>query len=482
MSKTLKQQTAHAIVWSFADKFGQQLLNLITGIILARFFLSPEDYGLIGLIAVFNALGYILIDSGFSNALIRKKEVSQIELSSVFYFNIVIAIVVYCILFFCAPFVARFYEQPILTSLIRVITLSIPLSSLAIMQSTLLVKSLNFKFLAQSNLFAILCSGALSIFFAFQGFGVWVLVFQVLMNIVFRNIYLWLRNSWKPTWKYSRTSIKELWSYSSKLLIASTIKVIFDNIYALLIGKIYTIKQAGYYTQANKYSGLPYLTMSSAIQSVAYPVMSQVSHDQERLKHVFRKVMRISAFTFFPVLLGMAAIAEPLIHTLLSEKWQAIVPYMQVLCIGYAFLSISAINLNIFYIKGVSSKVLLFYLIHFVLIAISILIALLYDDIMALAIGWSIASILYSIILSVYAGQYYMKYSCWEQIKDIAPYLILAAIMAVGVYSLSFYIDNSAILLAAQIIIGGAFYLGASYILGSKIIRDTFDFVLKRKI
>ena len=481
MSKTLKEKTANSIIWNFIDKFGQQGVSLIVWVILARFFLTPSDYALIGMTLIFIALGNIITDSGFSNALIRKQNITQTDLSSVFYFNIALSVSFYLLVFFSAPLLALYFNQPVLTNLVRVVAICIPLNSLAIVQATLLSKALNFKYIACINLIAFFCSGILSLFLAWQGFGVWVLAIQSLTFNTVRSASLWYINSWRPIATFRMQSIKELWSYSSKLLLSSVINAIFNHIYVFFIGKIYPLKDTGYYTQANKYSELSYLTIASAIQSVVYPAMASIGeHDSEALKKALRKTVRVSAFVILPIMLGLIAIAEPFIHTLLSTKWLPIVPYLQILCVGYLFLGMTIYYNNILFVKGLSSIYLKFIIIYRASTLLSIVLTMHYG-IVAMLSAWSIVAILYSLSLMIYVGKE-INYTLIEQLKDMIPYFILALLMGVGVFLFSFLIENHVVLLCAQVIVGASFYLGTTYLLGSKVFREAIEMVKNKTI
>ena len=481
MSKTLKEKTANSIIWNFIDRFGQQGLSLIVMIILARYFLSPSDYALIGMIFIFSALGPILTDSGFSNALIRKQNVSQTDLSSVFYFNVVLSVSFYVLVFFTAPFFALYFEQPLLTNLARIMALCIPINALALVQITLLSKDLKFKYIASTNLIGFLCSGSLSLFLAWQGLGVWVLVIQPLTYQIVRNICLWSISSWRPDAVYSMQSIKELWTYSSKLLLSSVINAIFNNIYVFFIGIIYPVNETGYYSQANKYAELSYLTIASAIQAVVYPAMASIgASDPEALKKALRKTVRVSAFVILPIMLGLIATAEPFIHTLLSTKWLPIVPYLQILCVGYLFLGMTVYYNNILFIKGLPSVYLKFVIIYRASILFSIVCTMHYG-IVAMLEAWSIVAILYSLSLMIYIGKK-INYTIVEQLKDVLPYFALALCMGIGVFLFTFLIENHVVLLFTQVIVGAAFYLGTNYLLGSKVLREAIEMVKNKTV
>ena len=481
MSKTLKQKTANNIVWSFIDKFGQQALFMLLAIVLMRFFLSPRDYALFGMIAIIYTLGGYLVDSGFSNAIIRKKDITQADLSSVFYFNIVISILLYVLIFFCAPFFALYFNQPILTKLARSLALCIPINAFALVQGTLLSKSLKFKNIVLINLIALVCSGSLSLFLAWKGLGVWVLVIQQMVYYFMRSICLWIFNTWRPSIVYSMNSIKNLWSYSSRLLFSAIITVIFNNIYVFFIGKIYPLKETGYYTQANKYSELSGNTIMAAIQTVVFSTMATIGeHDTEKLKKALRKTVRVSAFVFLPIMVGLIATAEPLIHTILDIKWLPIVPFMQILCVGYIFLGLTSSYNNILFVKGLSSALLKINILYRVFILLSIVLTM-HQGIVAMLVAWSIVAILYSLFLMIYVGRK-INYTLLEQVKDILPYFVLALLMGAGVFLFTFLIENHVVLFLVQLFVGAVFYIGATYLFGSKVFQEMIEMVKSRTV
>ena len=479
MAKTLKQQTANAIVWNFIDKFGQQALAFVVWVILSRYFLSSGDYGLIGMLAIFIALSNVLLDSGFSWALIRKQHVSQADLCSVFYCNISISICLYLILFFCAPFIANFYNQPILVPLCRVSSLVFLINSTSLIQLALLTRETDFKHITIANGVGLSCSIIVSFILAFSGCGVWVLVFQNIAFCFVRNIFLWIFSSWRPSLVFDIKSIRGLWGFSSKVIITGILNNLFGNVYALIIGKLYYLKDVGYYTQGSRLPDLSVNAIYGALQSATYPILSKVKDDSERLKRAFRKVIRVTSFVSFPVLFGLAAIASPLVHTLLTEKWAPSIPYIQKLCIAGAFLPLVGTSINILYVKGLSTKVLILEIIRKTLILLCILLTIRLS-IDALVNGLVIAHIVGFFVGAAIAGKQ-IAYKIREQIKDIIPYFVLASLMACAVYMLSYYIQNQLYLLIIQIVSGCIIYLGATYLLGSKIFRDVLKLLRKQE-
>jgi len=356
--------------------------------------------------------------------------------------------------------------------------LAIPLHSLSLVQITLFTKAIDFKRLASSNIMALVCSGTLSLLLAWKGYGVWVLVIQPLSIIFVKNICLWSLSSWRPTLVYSKNSIKDLWKYSSKLLAASTLNIIFKNIYAFLIGKYYLMEDAGYYSQANKYSEISYFTIIPSINSAVYPAMANL--DENSLKNAFRKTFRVSSFVFFPVMLGLIATAEPLMLTVFGTKWVPIIPYFKVLCAGYLFLGMNSLSSTILFIKGKTSTLFKFNLGYNVALLLGIVITI-RINVFYMAISWSVISALYTIVYTAYVKKM-LQYTLLELLKDIMPYFTLAFVMGAGVYALSFLIHNHFILLGAQVAAGAAFYLGATYLLGSKVFREVVEIIKNKTI
>jgi O-antigen/teichoic acid export membrane protein len=479
MAKTLKEKTAHAIVWTFVDKFGQQVLSFILSVILARFFLSPDDYGLMGMIAIFIVLGGILLDSGFFHTLVRQKDVTQSDLSTVFYFNVTAGILLYVLLYFIAPVIAGFYDQPQLVALCRMAGLAFIINAFVLPQSVTLTRALKFNTIAKLNLFALLCSASISLVLAFNGFGVWVLVLQSLSFIIIRNITYWIANPWYPSRVFDRKRFRSLWSFSAKILTTGILNAVFNNLYALLIGRFYMVRDVGYYSQADKLVFLSAASISGGLQTATYPVLAQIGHEEDRLKRAIRKMMRVTAFVAFPSLFGLAATASPLIHTLLSDKWISAVPYVQKLAVAWAFVLFTNLHINVFYVKGLAGTSLR---VEFVKKGIILLSALctIGLDLSLLVTGLMAAHLIGFMLSAVVLGRK-AGYPVAEQLKDIYPYLCVATVMAMGVYSLSLFFEDSWRLLLGQILLGASFYLGAVYILGSKVLQEVLELMKRKK-
>ncbi|MDR0295222.1 MAG: lipopolysaccharide biosynthesis protein [Prevotellaceae bacterium] len=478
MEKTLKQKTAQALIWTLIDRFGQQMLAFAVGLVLARFYLSPDDYGLMGMIAIFTALGAILLDSGFSNALVRKKEISQADLSSVFYFNLGAGIVLYILLFFAAPFIADFYHQPRLITITRVAALPFLINPFTLIQWVNLTRDLNFKVITISGFIALFCSAAVGLSLAMNGFGVWALVYQHITFLLVRAVCFWLYTSWHPSWLFDKQCIKELWKFSSNILMINVLHALFYNLYVALVGRFYPLRDVGYYAQADKFSALSAGSLSTALQTATYPILAKIGDDEERFQRAIRKIMRVSAFIVLPALFGLSAAAEPLVQLLLTDKWAAIVPYLQKLAIAWVFIVFMNLHNNMLYVRNKARTALYLECGKKSLILLCALIAIPLN--LSIAVTCLLAAHLVGFIVSAIVVAKQANYSILCQLKDIFPYFCIAATMATGVYCLSFCFDNNLMLIAVQLVGGTLFYLGAAYLLGSKVLREVMG-VLKIK-
>ncbi|MDR2563159.1 MAG: lipopolysaccharide biosynthesis protein [Prevotellaceae bacterium] len=478
MAKTLKEKTAGALMWTISDRFGQQSLQFALSVILTRFFLSPEDFGLMAMLTIFIAMGMILSDGGLSTALIRKKEVSQTELSSVFYVNVAAGILMYSVLFVAAPFIAAFYAQPQLTLLCRVASIPFVLNSFAVVQTVNLTRELNFKQIAKINFIALICSAAISLLSAANGMGVWTFVFQNVSYSAVRNMCYWIHRSWRPSLVFSMSDVKALWKFSRNILATYTLNVIFFHMYSLLAGKFYKLHDVGYYSQADKLTSLGASSLSSGLQAAVYPVLSQIGNDEERLQRATRKAVRVTAFVTFPAMLGLAVTADSLVTVLLTDKWASIVPYIRILSIGWIALVFTALHLSVFYTKGLGETSLKLELVKkgIILICAVFTVRL---SLFAMVTGLAAAHLAGFVISSVTLGRK-MGYLIIDQIKDIFPYLCIALLMSAGVYGLTYLIDSKVLLLLLQVTSGAAFYIASVHLLGSKIFKEMLELIKKR--
>lgn len=457
---SLKQKTVSGLSWSFIDQIGNQGISFIVGIILARL-LTPREFGLIGMITVFIALSESFINSGFSDALIRKKDCTDTDYSTIFYFNLIVGLLFAVILYISAPAIAVFFNESELTSIVRVMSIVLIIDSLTIIQRTILTKRIDFKLQTRISIIASIGSGVIAIIMAFNNYGVWSLVAQRISRQALNSFFLWLWNNWKPKFIFSRKSFKELFSFGNKLLISGLISTLYQNIYYLIIGKFYTTATLGYYTKANDFKRVPSEGLNGIISRVSYPVLSTLQDDKMRLKQNFQKLLRSTVFITFILMLGMAAIAEPMIITLIGEQWRQSIIYLQLLCYVGMMYPLHALNLNMLKVLGRSDLFLKLEIIKKIL-AIPIIIIGIYWGVEVLIIGMIINSQIAYFLNSYWSGRF-IDYSTMEQVKDIAPSFILAFSLSVAVYLLGLFLPFTSVWsLAIQICFGAIFVFIAS--------------------
>lgn len=476
---TLKNQTIKGLFWSSVERFSVQGVQFLIGIVLARILL-PSDYGLIGMIAIFLSLSQALIDSGFSQALIQKKETSEKDYNTVFHFNFIIAVVVYGLLFILAEPIAVFYKEPVLVNLVRVIGLNIIFSSLSIVQIAKLSKSLDFKLQTKATLTSVIISGGVGIYLAFSNWGVWALVVQGLLRSSINTVLLFILTRWRPKFIFSKESFKTLFSFGSKLLLSGLLNAIFNNIYLIIIGKFYNVKELGYYTRANQFQQLPSETITVILQRVTFPVLSSIQNEQKKLENYYKKFIRFSAFIIFPIMIGLVVIASPLIKVVLTDKWVSAVPFLQLLCFVGILYPIQVINLNVLKVKGRSDLFLKLEIYKKILILLAIVTTFSFG-IKALIIGQIICS-----FISLYINTYYTKklinYSFFNQIKDLLPILLASIFMGIIIFGLIFYIHSNSLKLISSLLVGPISYYLISYLFKFEEINELNKLFTKKKL
>lgn len=459
----LKQKTVSGFIWSFADNFANQGLLFIIGIILARL-LTPKEFGLIGMITIFIAVSESFINSGFSQALIRKKECTETDLSTVFYFNLAVGVFCSASLALAAPLISSFFDEPQLTNLIRVLGLVLIIDALTLVQRTTLTRRIDFKLQTKISVISIIFSGALGITMAYTGFGVWSLVAKTLSQKGMNSFLLWIWNRWKPLFIFSKRSFNELFSFGSKLLLSGLIDTIYRNIYLLIIGKYFSAQELGYYTRADQFKNLPSKNINGIISRVSYPVLSQIQNNPEKLKKGYKKIIKSTMFISFVLMSGMAAMAEPMVITFIGEKWRPSILYLQLLCFVGALFPLQALNLNMLKVKGRSDMFLNLELIKKVLAVPTIIIGIIWG-IKIMILGMWLNSIIAYYLNSFYSGRL-ISYPIKEQVIDILPGLLLALSMGITVYlSGRFLPADYFVKLIVQVILGILMVLGMGEVL-----------------
>ena len=432
-------------------------------IIMARI-LTPEDYGLVGMLAIFIAVSQSLIDSGFSQALIRKQDRSEIDNSTVFYFNIGVGIILYLLLFICAPLIASFYNEPQLTPITRVIGLSLVFNSLAVVQRALLTVRLDFKTQAKATFVGAILSGTIGITMAYTGFRVWAIVWQQISNLATITILLWVLSHWKPVWAYSWKSFKELFGFGSKLLASGLLDTIFKNLYLIVIGKFFKASDLGFYTRAHQFTDFASSNITGIFQRVTYPVLCTIQNDDARLRDVYRRLLKTSAFIIFPLMTGLAAVAKPMVISFLTEKWLFSAVLIQILCFSQMWYPVHAINLNLLQVKGRSDLFLKLEIIKKI-ITVIILCITLPIGLIPMCIGLIINSLIALAINTHYTGKL-ISLGFFRQMNDLLPTLSLSLATGAIVYATVTYIPmESWLSLSIGVIEGILLYVGVAKLL-----------------
>ncbi|HIF9263985.1 TPA: lipopolysaccharide biosynthesis protein [Photobacterium damselae] len=399
----LKQKTTNGLKWSAIERIATQAIQLIIMLILGRM-LGPEAFGLVGMLAIFIAISQTFVDSGFSSALIRKQDRSEADYATTFYFNIVVSLSCYVLLFICAPYIADFYHQPELINLTRVLSFVILANAFSIVQRTRLTVEMDFKTQAKASLLSVFISASVALCLGFLNFGVWALVGQTLAFAFFNTVFLNIFNPWYPLCGFSKKSFYQLFGFSSKLLISALIDTIYNNIYQIIIGKLYSTSQLGLFTQAKNLSSLPVFALTGILQRVIYPMMSHIQDDQQALDKAYLLTLRLAAAVIFPLIIGLGLISKPLLSLILGQEWQSAAELMTILCLGYMLYPIHAINLNLLQVKGRSDLFLRLEIIKKVIITI-VLVFTIPMGIKAICIGMAIQSYLVLIVNTYYTGK-----------------------------------------------------------------------------
>ncbi len=475
--ESLKIKTIKGVAWSGIERFSVQGVQFLVMLLIARL-LDPKDFGLIGMLTIFIAVSDSLIESGFSQALIRKQDRSDIDNSTVFYFNIVVSAIIYALLFVVAPWVADFYKEPQLTLLMRVLCLIVVINSFAVVQRSLYTAKIDFKTQARASFISALLSGGVGLIFAYCEYGVWTLVWQQLSRAFINNILLWVYSSWYPRLIYSWKSFKELFTFGSKLMVSGLIDTIYRNIYQIIIGKMFSASSLGYYTQANQISTLPSSNINGIIGSVTYPVLSSIQNDDDRLAVNYRKLLRVSAFIVFPLMSGLAAIAYPLINVVLGEKWKETATLLIPISFAMMWYPVHAINLNLLKVKGRSDLFLKLEIIKKVL-GLGVLLATFPFGLVVMCYGKILGS-LFSLIVNTYYTGKLIKVGFWTQMRDLSGTLFLSLSMFLLVYGVTLLVSNLWYQLTLGVIFGVSFFLILSYVLQLKEIDYIKSLIIRK--
>lgn len=476
--ESLRSKTKKGLYWKMGSNLANTGMAFIFSIILARL-LAPDAYGVIGMLGVFMAIVGVFIDCGFSQALITKQDRTQVDFSTEFWFNIVVGLVGYSVLFIASPFIAKFYNMPILSPILRVIGLQVVINSLCVVQGSQFAIRLDFKTPAKLSVVSQITTGVIGILLAYLGWGVWALVFQSMTGCVLNAILLWVIVGWRPSRVFSKESFKYQWNYGSKILGASLIQQVYDNLYPLVIGKFFSSKALGLYSRAQGFASLPSSNISGVLGSVTMPVLSKINNDMPRLTSVYRRMIKTAAFIVFPMMLGLAAVADPLIKVLLNAQWYPCIPYLQLLCIAMIWQPISYIHLSILKVAQRTDVVLKLEIIKRIAGITSIACSVPFG-----VIGMCKAYILLYVFCfalnTVYTSKT-LKVSFTSQIIDISGSLICAILMALLVYLVVSLIHLKLVSLILGITLGVVAYLTLARIFLKEQLSDAISLVVNKK-
>jgi len=431
----LKRKAVNGFFWSMLESVLSQGQGMIFGIILARM-LSPKEFGLVGMITIFIAIAQVFVDSGLSQALIGKQNCSKLDYSTIFWANIVIGILAYIIIWFCAPYIAGFYQKPELIQLTHFSAIVILIGSITLIQQTILIKEIDFKIITKISTISTFISGVLSIGLAYYGFGVWSLVWRTIINQGLRSLMIWKHSHWVPRMAFSRRIFREHFTFGSNILLISVVAVIYKSFYNFIIGKNYSDTVLGYYTNADQYSTIPSSNLTNITAKVSFPVLAQMQTDNERLKQGINKLIKTVMYVSFIIMFGLAAVAHPLFYVLFGEKWLPSVPIFQALCLAYSITPMHIINQNILKVKGRSDLFLRTEIIKYILFTPIIILGIMYG--LKVLVGGIVLFYWMGYFINALYAKKLINYSIFAQFKDFFPLVLIMGIPALLVFGISF--------------------------------------------
>lgn len=451
MPESLKNKTIKGVGWSAVDNFVQFGVTFVVSIVLARL-LSPDDYGLIGIVTIFTAVCATIINGGFTNALIRKKEATEDDYNTVFIVNMGLSILLYVVIFLCSPFIAEFFRREELVALTRVASLGMIIGALALVQQTRLTKRIDFKTQTKITIIASLSSGAIGIGMALMDFGVWALVAQTLSFQSFRTVFLWYYNKWMPRLRFSSESFHELFGFGWKMMASGVLDTVWKELYQVVVGKFYSPAALGQYTRAKQFSQLFSSNLTSVVQRVTFPVLSNIQDDKTRMISGYRKIIKTTMFVTAISMFFLGAIAEPLLYCLIGPKWHEAATFLPLICISGSLYPLHAINLNMLQVQGRSDLFLGLEIVKKIIGLVPLAVCIFYGIMPMLYVNIVIGVICY--FLNSYFPGKLLGYSSWMQIKDVAPSYGIALLVVLCIYFLKYLPVSFWIVLPLQILLG----------------------------
>lgn len=451
MAESLKNKTVKGLGWSAADAFLGHGVLLLVGIVLARL-LTPEDYGLIGIVTIFTVLMYGIMDSGFSSALVRKQEIKNEDYNTLFFFNLAVSIVLYVLLYLGAPWIAVFFERPLLLQLLRVMGLILILQSLCIVQETILKRRIDFKTRTKASFTSAVISGAVGIGMALAGFGVWSLVGQQISRQLVYSICLWFFNHWWPKWKMSVESLQYMWGFGWKLLLSGMLNNLWAELKKVVVSKYYSPAMLGQYSKAGEFAKIFSANFTSIIQRVTYPVLAQVQDDKTRMVSAYRRVIKTTMFVTVNCMFFLGAVSEPLFYCLIGPKWHTAATFLPLICIARSIYPLQAINLNMLKVQGRTDIFLYLEIAKKSILLIPLFIGAF------IGIYWMLIASIGTSIIAFFLNSYYsgkaLHYTSWMQLKDVAPSYGIALFVSLSIYFLKYLPMSFWIILPMQLVTG----------------------------
>ena len=479
MASELKKKTVKGVVWNGLNSFSVQGVQFLVMLVMARL-LMPSDYGLVGMIVIFTAIASLFIDCGLGNALIRKLDRTEADNSTVFFFNVAVGLVMYVILFFSAPYVADFYNMPLLCPVMRVSCISVMINALTAVQNAIYNINLDFKTPAIISFSSSLVSGIVGISMAFLGFGVWALVTQGLVGAGLRSFLLWVLSKWRPKLIYSWKSFNELFGYSSKLLASGLLDCIYNNIYPIVIGKFFSASDLGLYNRALHFANLPSVNVTNIVRNVTFPVLCKLQNDDEKLALNYRRLLKMITYLVFPMMLLLATLSYPLIITLVGERWAFCAILLPIICVAKMWYPVHSINLNLLQVKGRSDLFLRLEVIKKV-VGVAIMVVTIPMGLIAMCCGQIVSSILCLIINTYYTGKL-IRVGFFTQMRDMAPCTLLSLVACAGAYLTTMTLPNVYLQLVCGGLVGVALYIAGSYLFRFYEFKEITNIVRKRNI
>ena len=476
--ENLKEKTAKGLFWGMMSNGTTQVLNLVFGIFLARL-LTPAEYGIVGVLAIFSAIAGALQSGGFGAGLINIKHPTNNDYNSVFWLNICVSSILYLLLFLCAPAIAAFFKQPCLVLVSRVLFLSLPFSAITIVSGTYLMKNMMNREIAIISVMALVIAGITGVTLAFMGYSYWSLVWQQLVYVIVAGVGRLYFAPWRPSLHMDFTPVRKMFSFSVKLMLTDIINTLNQNMLTFIFGRLFTISAVGIFSQANKWNSLAYSTITSSLAQVAQIVFVSASDEGKREVRVFRKMVRFTAFISFPALFGLAMVSQELILITIGEKWVDSILLLQILCLGGAFMPFYTLYLNVAISHG-RSDLYMWCNTGQILVRLALVLSLYQKGIMAIVIAYSVFSVVGLFIWQM-IGNHLIKLRLIDVLKDVCPFLFVSLLVMAVTYFITYRIANLPLLLLSRIFIAIFLYAGIMKILQAKVMDECIAFIRKKR-